>query len=139
MKKSIISTITMLCLLNFAFANDELNPERNGGKTKGRVKDNGDSKEMRANFVYVKEKSDLEGFGLQLASFASLDNAKAFARNIIKQGDAEKKQVFICSKNIDGKTFYKVYFGVTKTDDSIRGKQKYFLENGQYAFVREFK
>lgn len=139
MKKSIISTITMLCVLNLAFANDELNPDRNGGKTKGRAKDNGDSKEMRANFIYVKVKSDLEGFGLQLASFASLDNAKSFARGIIKQGDAEKKQVFICSKNIDGKTFYKVYFGITKTDDSIRGKQKYFLENGQYAFVREFK
>jgi cell division septation protein DedD len=128
----------MLCVLNLAVANDELNPDRNGGKNR-RVKDNGDSKEMRANFIYVKEKSDLEGYGLQLASFASLDNAKSFARNIIKQGDAEKKQVFICSKNIDGKTFYKVYFGITKTDDSIRGKQKYFLENGQYAFVREFK
>ncbi len=139
MKKIIISTITMLCVLNLAFANDELNPDRNDGRTKGRAKDNGDSKEMRANFIYVKEKSDLEGFGLQLASFASLDNAKSFARGLIKQGDAEKKQVFICSKNIDGKTFYKVYFGITKTDDSIRGKQKYFLENGQYAFVREFK
>ena len=133
MKKSIISTITMICLLNFAFANDDLNP---GGKTKGR---NGSSKEMMANFVYVKQKSDLTGYGLQLASFSSLDNAKAFAKNVIKQGDAEKKQVFIYSMNIDGKTFYKVYFGVTKTDDSIRGKQKYFLENGQYAFVKEFK
>ena len=138
MRKIIISTITMLCMLNFAFANDELNPGGNGGKTKGRMKDNGSSKEMRANFVYVKQKSDLDGFGLQLASFANLDNAKAFARNVIKQGDAEKSEVFIYAKNIDGKTFYKVYFGITKTDDSIRGKQKYFLENGQYAFVREF-
>lgn len=139
MKKSIISTITMLCLLNFAYANDELNPGDKGGKSRGRAKENGSSKEMLANFVYVKQKSDLSGYGLQLASFSNLENAKSYARNVIKQGDAEKRQVFICSKNIDGKTFYKVYFGVTKTDDSIRGKQKYFLENGQYAFVREFK
>ncbi len=139
MKTILLSTITVLCALNFTFANDELNPDGKGGKTRGRAKDNGSSKEMLANFVHVKQKSDLTGYGLQLASFSSLDNAKAFAKNVIKQGDAEKNQVFIYGMNIDGKTFYKVYFGVTKTDDSIRGKQKYFLENGQYAFVKEFK
>lgn len=140
MKRSLISTIVMLCILNFAFANEDLPNDKNkGNNKKARVDENGNSKEMLQNFIYVKQKSDLVGYGLQLASFSNLNNAKEFARKIIKEGNAEKNQVFIYTVNIDDKTFYKVYFGITKTDDSIRGKQKYFLEQGQYAFVKEFK
>ncbi|MFY7912776.1 MAG: SPOR domain-containing protein [Emticicia sp.] len=91
------------------------------------------------NFKYVKEKRDLVGYALQLASFSDLALAKEYALKIAQKGDAEKRQLFIYTVNNPDRTFYKVYFGLLKTDDSAREKQRTFLSLGYSPFVKEFK
>jgi hypothetical protein len=91
------------------------------------------------NFKYVKQKSDLIGFALQFASFSDLSLAKEYALKIAQKGDAEKRQLFIYTINNPEKTYYKVYFGLLKTDDSIREKQRNFLSLGYSPFVKEFR
>lgn len=91
------------------------------------------------NFVYVKERKDLIGYALQLASFSDLSAAKDFALSIARKGDAEKRQLFIFSVSNLEKTFYKVYFGLLKSDDQARAKQRTLLALGYSPFVREFR
>lgn len=91
------------------------------------------------NFKYVKEKRDLIGYALQLASFSDLTLAKEYALKIAQKGDAEKRQLFIYTVNNPEKTYYKVYFGLLKTDDSAREKQRTFLSLGYSPFVKEFR
>ncbi len=91
------------------------------------------------NFKYVKEKRDLIGYALQLASFSDLTLAKEYALKIAQKGDAEKRQLFIYTVNNPEKTYYKVYFGLLKTDDSAREKQRAFLSLGYSPFVKEFR
>jgi len=91
------------------------------------------------NFKYVKEKRDLIGYALQLASFSNLTLAKEYALKIAQKGDAEKRQLFIYTVNFSEKTYYKVYFGLFKTDDSAREKQRTFLSLGYSPFVKEFR
>lgn len=91
------------------------------------------------NFVYVKERKDLVGYALQLASFSELSSAKDFALSIAHKGDAEKRQLFIYTVNTTEKTFYKVYFGLLKTDESAREKQRTLLSLGYSPFVKEFR
>lgn len=91
------------------------------------------------NFKYVKEKRDLIGYALQLASFSDLTLAKEYALKIAQKGDAEKRQLFIYTVNNPERTYYKVYFGLLKTDDSAREKQRTFLSLGYSPFVKEFK
>ncbi|GGD47151.1 hypothetical protein GCM10011514_08940 [Emticicia aquatilis] len=91
------------------------------------------------NFKYVKEKRDLIGYALQLASFSDLTLAKEYALKIAQKGDAEKRQLFIYTVNNPEKTFYKVYFGLLKTDESAREKQRTFLSLGYSPFVKEFR
>jgi SPOR domain len=91
------------------------------------------------NFKYVKEKRDLIGYALQLASFSDLTLAKEYALKIVQKGDAEKRQLFIYTVNNPEKTYYKVYFGLLKSDDSAREKQRTFLSLGYSPFVKEFR
>jgi hypothetical protein len=91
------------------------------------------------NFKYVKEKRDLIGYALQLASFSNLTLAKEYALKIAQKGDADKRQLFIYTVNNFEKTYYKVYFGLFKTDDSAREKQRTFLSLGYSPFVKEFR
>jgi opacity protein-like surface antigen len=91
------------------------------------------------NFKYVKEKRDLIGYALQFASFSDLSLAKEYALKIAQKGDAEKRQLFIYTVNNPEKTYYKVYFGLLKTDESVREKQRNFLSLGYSPFVKEFK
>lgn len=91
------------------------------------------------NFIYVKEKRDLIGYALQLASFSDLSLAKEYALKIVKKGDAEKRQLFIYTVNNPEKTYYKVYFGLLKTNESAREKQRNFLALGYSPFVKEFR
>jgi hypothetical protein len=91
------------------------------------------------NFKYVKEKRDLIGYALQFASFSDLTLAKEYALKIAQKGDAEKRQLFIYTVNSPEKTYYKVYFGLFKTDGSAREKQRAFLSLGYSPFVKEFK
>lgn len=91
------------------------------------------------NFKYVKEKRDLIGYALQLASFSDLTLAKEYALKIAQKGDAEKRQLFIYTVNNPEKTYYKVYFGLLKSDDSAREKQRTFLSLGYSPFVKEFR
>jgi SPOR domain len=91
------------------------------------------------NFVYVKERKDLIGYALQLASFSDLSLAKDYALSITHKGDAEKRQLFIYSVNTTEKTFYKVYYGLLKSDESAREKQRTFLSLGYSPFVKEFR
>lgn len=91
------------------------------------------------NFKYVKEKRDLIGYALQLASFSDLTLAKEYALKIAQKGDAEKRQLFIYTVNNSEKTYYKVYFGLLKSDDSAREKQRAFLSLGYSPFVKEFR
>lgn len=91
------------------------------------------------NFIYVKERKDLVGYALQLASFSDLSAAKEFALSIARKGDAEKRQLFIYAVNNLEKTFYKVYFGLLKTDELARAKQRTLLSLGYSPFVREFR
>jgi hypothetical protein len=91
------------------------------------------------NFKYVKEKRDLIGYALQFASFSDLNLAKEYALKIAQKGDAEKRQLFIYTVNSPEKTYYKVYFGLLKTDSSAREKQRAFLSLGYSPFVKEFK
>jgi hypothetical protein len=91
------------------------------------------------NFKYVKEKRDLIGYALQLASFSNLTLAKEYALKIAQKGDAEKRQLFIYTVNFSEKTYYKVYFGLFKNDDSAREKQRTFLSLGYSPFVKEFR
>lgn len=91
------------------------------------------------NFKYVKEKRDLIGYALQLASFSDLALAKEYALKIAQKGDAEKRQLFIYTVNNPEKTYYKVYFGLLKSDDSAREKQRTFLSLGYSPFVKEFR
>lgn len=91
------------------------------------------------NFKYVKEKRDLIGYALQLASFSDLTLAKEYALKIAQKGDAEKRQLFIYTVNNPERTYYKVYFGLLKTDESAREKQRTFLSLGYSPFVKEFR
>jgi hypothetical protein len=91
------------------------------------------------NFVYVKEKRDLIGYALQMASFSDLTLAKDYALKIARNGDAEKRQLFIYAVNSSEKTMYKVYFGLLKTDETAREKQRTFLTLGYSPFVKEFR
>ncbi len=91
------------------------------------------------NFVYVKEKKDLIGYALQLASFSDLTVAKEYALKIAHKGDAEKRQLFIYTVTNPEKIFYKVYFGLLKSDESAREKQRNFLSLGYSPFVKEFR
>lgn len=91
------------------------------------------------NFIYVKEKRDLIGYALQLASFSDLSQAKEYALNIAQNGYAEKRQLFIYTVNNPDKTYYKVYFGLLKSDDLAREKQRTFLSLGYSPFVKEFR
>jgi hypothetical protein len=91
------------------------------------------------NFVYVKEKRDLIGYALQMASFSDLTLAKDYALKIARNGDAEKRQLFIYAVNSTEKTMYKVYFGLLKTDETARAKQRTFLTLGYSPFVKEFR
>jgi cell division protein FtsN len=91
------------------------------------------------NFKYVKEKRDLIGYALQMGSFSDLTLAKEYALKIAQKGDAEKRQLFIYTVNNPEKTFYKVYFGLLKSDDSAREKQRTFLSLGYSPFVKEFR
>ena len=91
------------------------------------------------SFIYVKERRDLVGYALQLASFSDLTVAKEFALSIAHKGDAEKKQLFIYTVNTTEKTFYKVYFGLLKTDEVAREKQRTLLSLGYSPFVKEFR
>jgi hypothetical protein len=91
------------------------------------------------NFKYVKEKRDLIGYALHLASFSDLTLAKEYALKIAHKGDAEKRQLFIYTVNNPEKTYYKVYFGLFKNDDSAREKQRTFLSLGYSPFVKEFR
>ncbi|WP_435355928.1 SPOR domain-containing protein [Emticicia sp. SJ17W-69] len=91
------------------------------------------------NFVYVKERKDLVGYALQLASFSDLSSAKDFALSIAHKGDAEKRQLFIYTVSSLEKTYYKVYFGLLKSDDLARAKQRTLLSLGYSPFVREFR
>lgn len=91
------------------------------------------------NFKYVKEKRDLIGYALQFASFSDLSLAKEYALKIAQKGDAEKRQLFIYTVNNPEKTYYKVYFGLLKTEDSVREKQRNFLSLGYSPFVKEFR
>lgn len=91
------------------------------------------------NFVYVKERKDLVGYALQLASFSDLSAAKTFALSVTQKCDAEKRQLFIYTVSSVEKTYYKVYFGLLKTDDLARAKQKSLLSLGYSPFVREFR
>lgn len=91
------------------------------------------------NFRYVKEKRDLIGYALQLASFSDLTLAKEYALKIAQKGDAEKRQLFIYTVNNPERTYYKVYFGLLKTDESAREKQRTFLSLGYSPFVKEFR
>ena len=91
------------------------------------------------NFIYVKERKDLVGYALQLASFSDLSLAKDFALSIAHKGYAEKRQLFIYSPNNPEKTFYKVYFGLLKSDELAREKQQTLLSVGYTPFVKEFR
>lgn len=91
------------------------------------------------NFKYVKGKRDLIGYALQFASFSDLTLAKEYALKIVQKGDAEKRQLFIYTVNSPEKTYYKVYFGLLKTDDLAREKQRAFLSLGYSPFVKEFR
>jgi hypothetical protein len=91
------------------------------------------------DFKYVKEKRDLIGYALQFASFSDLSLAKEYALKIAQKGDAEKRQLFIYTVNNPEKTYYKVYFGLLKTEDSVREKQRNFLSLGYSPFVKEFR
>ncbi len=91
------------------------------------------------SFIYVKERKDLVGYALQLASFSDLTVAKEFALSIAHKGDAEKKQLFIYTVNTSEKTYYKVYFGLLKSDESAREKQRTLLTLGYSPFVKEFR
>ena len=91
------------------------------------------------NFIYVKERKDLVGYALQLASFSDLTLAKDYALSIAHKGDAEKRQLFIYTVNSTEKTFYKVYFGLLKNDESARVKQRTLLSLGYSPFVKEFR
>ncbi len=91
------------------------------------------------NFIYVKGKKDLAGFALQFASFNDLELAKEYVLNIVRKGDASKKQFFIFTVKMGDKKFYKVYYGVMKTEDYARQKQQTFLKLGYTPFVKEFK
>lgn len=91
------------------------------------------------NFKYVKEKRDLIGYALQFASFSDLTLAKEYALKIAQKGDAEKRQLFIYTVNSPEKTYYKVFFGLLKTDGLAREKQRAFLSLGYSPFVKEFK
>lgn len=91
------------------------------------------------NFVYVKEKKDLVGFALQMASFSDLTLAKDYALKIARNGDAEKRQLFIYTVSSTEKVMYKVYFGLLKTDETAREKQRTFLALGYSPFVKEFR
>ena len=147
MKKNLISTFITLGILNYSFAFSSFNNHTNKDDGKINVIMNTEDKDKKKkedasrdeNFIYVKHKKDLVGYALQLASFSSLASAKEFALSVVNQNKVEKKQLFIYTMNIDEKTFYKVYFGLSKTDDSIRNRQHYFLAKGYHPFVREFK
>lgn len=91
------------------------------------------------NFIYVKERKDLVGYALQLASFSDLSKAKDYALTIAHKGDAEKRQLFIYTVNSTEKTFYKVYFGLLKSDETAREKQRTLLSLGYSPFVKEFR
>ncbi len=91
------------------------------------------------SFTYVKERKDLVGYALQLASFSDLVVAKEFALKIAYKGDAEKRQLFIYTVNTPEKTFYKVYFGLLKNDEAAREKQRTLLSLGYSPFVKEFR
>ncbi|CAH0994712.1 hypothetical protein EMA8858_00824 [Emticicia aquatica] len=91
------------------------------------------------NFVYVREKKDLIGYALQFGSFSDLKTAKEYALKIAQKGDAEKKQLFIYTVNNSEKVLYKVYFGLLKSDESAREKQRTFLALGYSPFVKEFR
>ena len=91
------------------------------------------------NFIYVKERKDLVGYALQLASFSDLSTAKEYALSITYKGYAEKRQLFIYAVNNTEKTFYKVYFGLLKSDDTAREKQRSLLSLGYSPFVKEFR
>ncbi len=91
------------------------------------------------NFIYVKGKKDLAGFALQFASFNDLELAKEYVLNIARKGDATKKQFFIYTVKMGDKKFYKVYYGVMKTEEFARQKQQSFLKLGYTPFVKEFK
>jgi SPOR domain len=91
------------------------------------------------NFIYVKERKDLIGYALQLASFSDLSLAKDYALSIAHKGDAEKRQLFIYTVNTTEKTSYKVYFGLLKSDETAREKQRTLLSLGYSPFVKEFR
>lgn len=91
------------------------------------------------NFVYVKEKKDLIGYALQLASFSDLKIAKEYALNIVSKGEAERRQLFIYTATYPEKTLYKVYFGLLKSDELAREKQRNFLSLGYSPFVKQFR
>ena len=91
------------------------------------------------NFVYVKERKDLIGYALQMASFSDLTLAKDYALTIARNGDAEKRQLFIYTVSSTEKVMYKVYFGLLKTNESARQKQRTFLSLGYSPFVKEFR
>ena len=91
------------------------------------------------NFIYVKERKDLVGYALQLATFSDLSLAKEYALSIAHKGYAEKRQLFIYSPNNPEKTFYKVYYGLLKSDELAREKQRTLLSVGYTPFVKEFR
>jgi hypothetical protein len=91
------------------------------------------------NFIYVKGRKDLVGYALQLASFSDLSTAKEYALSIAHKGDAEKRQLFIYTVKSTEKFLYKVYFGLLKSDESAREKQRVLLSLGYSPFVKEFR
>ncbi len=141
MKKVLLSAIVTISSLSFALANHY------NGKDELELKATANTKKVEVlgiklnddNFKYVKEKRDLIGYSLQMASFSDLTLAKEYVLKIVEKGDAEKRQLFIYTINNPEKTFYKVYFGLLKTDEAAREKQRKFLSLGYSPFVKEFR
>lgn len=140
MKKVLLSAIITVCGLGYSSANIGLNRSVLGIErvaSKGVKVPSTNFKDD--NFIYVKERKDLVGYALQLATFSDLSLAKEYVLSIAHKGYAEKRQLFIYSPNNPEKTFYKVYYGLLKSDELAREKQRTLLSLGYTPFVKEFR
>lgn len=82
---------------------------------------------------------DLSGYGLQLAAFGQLKNAKEFAEKLTKNGETEVEKIFIqVSKSADKPMIYRVLYGLFDDEVNAKDTQKKMENLGYNSFVKGF-
>lgn len=83
---------------------------------------------------------ELDGYGLQIASFSQLKAAKEFAGKLFVKGQVEKDKLYIqVSKSEDKPMVYRVLYGFFEEETAAKEIQKQMVDNGFQVLVKGFK